>query len=243
MKKKAKINFIIDVLLFVMMAAIGGIGLLIKYSLISGKDQWEVYGSNVELTLWGWDRHQWGSLHLILGFILFGLLLLHLLFHWKQIKGLFRHLIPLNTSRIILTGVFIAITLALLIFGLIIPRDVVFLKMGEGHHRDQRVERNDALILEKSVKQIEESSSPDTRDISHHEENHHNRNSSIDVNGSMSLKQAADAYGISPDSLKAFLKIPIGQSNDERLGRLRRKYNFHMSDIERYAEEFHKDIK
>jgi len=194
MKKKAKINFTIDVLMFVMMAAIGGIGLLIKYSLISGKDQWKVYSSNVELTLWGWDRHQWGSLHLILGIILFGLLLLHILFHWKQIKGLFRHLILHTTSRIILTVVLIAIALALLIFGLVIPRDVVTLKKGEGHYREYRVERNSTPLLEKSVKQMEESSSPDTRDISHHEENHRNRKYSIVVNGSMTLKQAADAY-------------------------------------------------
>jgi hypothetical protein len=70
MKHKSRINFLIDVVMFLMMMAIAGIGFLMKYVLVPGSERWEKYGSNVDLFLWGWDRHQWGALHLILGYIL-----------------------------------------------------------------------------------------------------------------------------------------------------------------------------
>ena len=47
----------------------------------------------------------------------------------------------------------------------------------------------------------------------------------------------ANSYNISPDELKEFLDIPAAVSNNERLGRLRRLYGFHMSDIDRFIEE------
>lgn len=57
MKHKSKINFIIDTIMFIVMMAIGGIGLLMKFILVPGVKRWEIYGSNVDLFLWGWDRH------------------------------------------------------------------------------------------------------------------------------------------------------------------------------------------
>ena len=81
MKYKSKINFMIDVIMFVVMMVIGGIGFLMKFVLVSGSKSWEIYGEKVDLFLWGWDRHQWGSLHLILGYLLLGLLVLHIVFH------------------------------------------------------------------------------------------------------------------------------------------------------------------
>jgi hypothetical protein len=80
MKNKTKINFIIDALLFALMMAISGIGLLLRFVLVHGSRRWEIYGGNVDLYLWGWDRHQWGALHLLLGFIFLGLLVLYV---WK----------------------------------------------------------------------------------------------------------------------------------------------------------------
>ena len=55
--KKSKINFIIDFLMFIFMFAIAGIGFLIKYFLIPGKERWIKYGSNVDLFLFEMDRH------------------------------------------------------------------------------------------------------------------------------------------------------------------------------------------
>lgn len=61
---KGKINFIIDVIMFILMALLAGIGLLIKYILLSGENRWIKYGRNVDLSFWGLDRHEWGTIHL-----------------------------------------------------------------------------------------------------------------------------------------------------------------------------------
>jgi hypothetical protein len=47
--KKAKLNLVIDALLLLCMAAMAGIGLLMKYVLVPGFKRWEIYGRNVEL--------------------------------------------------------------------------------------------------------------------------------------------------------------------------------------------------
>ncbi len=57
MKIKPKLNLIIDVFMFLLMMAIGGIGFLIKFILIPGSARWIRYGENVELYFWGMDRH------------------------------------------------------------------------------------------------------------------------------------------------------------------------------------------
>jgi hypothetical protein len=42
--KRAKLNLIIDALLLLCLAAIAGIGFLIKYVLVPGHLRWEIYG-------------------------------------------------------------------------------------------------------------------------------------------------------------------------------------------------------
>jgi hypothetical protein len=56
--KKSKLNLIIDTLLLLCIAAIGGIGFLMKYVLIPGYQRWEIYERNVDLFLWGMGRHE-----------------------------------------------------------------------------------------------------------------------------------------------------------------------------------------
>jgi hypothetical protein len=90
--RKPTLNFIINALMFFCLSAITGIGLLIKYTLISGQEQISKYGSNVKLSLFGLNRHEWGEIHLIIGFILIGLLTLHIILHWKAIKSVYKGL-------------------------------------------------------------------------------------------------------------------------------------------------------
>lgn len=80
-----KINLIIDIAMFVIMMAIAGIGLMLKYVLLAGYKVNEVYGEHFDLKFAHLDRHEWGSIHLLLGYILLILLVLHLLFHYKMI--------------------------------------------------------------------------------------------------------------------------------------------------------------
>ncbi len=104
--RKPILNFIINASMTLCMSAIIGIGFLIKYTLISGQERWDVYGRNVELYLFGMDRHQWGMLHLILAFVLLGLLLLHIVFHWKIITNVYKKIIKEPVTKKVVAFVF-----------------------------------------------------------------------------------------------------------------------------------------
>jgi len=97
--EKSKLNLTIDGLLLLCIAAIVGIGLLIKYVLVAGYLRWEIYGRNVEMLFWGLDRHQWGTIHLVLGIVFLALLVLHIVLHWSMIIGIYIKLIPNRFAR------------------------------------------------------------------------------------------------------------------------------------------------
>lgn len=92
--KKSTLNILADAVLLVLMAAMTGTGLLIRTVLIPGEERWEVYGRNVNLTLAGLDRYEWGMIHLQISAAFVVLLILHIALHWKLIKGLCRRIIP-----------------------------------------------------------------------------------------------------------------------------------------------------
>ena len=132
---KPKLNLIIDALMFLIMMAMAGLGFLMKYVLIPGKERWVKYGRNVDLTLLGWDRHDWGALHLYLGFTLLGLLILHIILHWKQIVGLFQRFIPSERRTLVLL-VFLLLAVFLIYFPFLVSPEIGELGRGMGRiHR------------------------------------------------------------------------------------------------------------
>jgi len=135
MSDKSKVNFVIDALMFLCMMAITGTGFLMKFVLIPGQERWVKYGRNVELLLLGIDRHEWGAIHLVLGFILLGLLVIHIILHWKMILGLYRKLIGSQSTRRIIAAVFIIVCLIGLISPFIVKPEVQEPGQGEGRHR------------------------------------------------------------------------------------------------------------
>ncbi|MCK4825495.1 DUF4405 domain-containing protein [bacterium] len=238
MKKISKINFIIDVLMFILVMAMGGIGFLMKFILVPGSTRMEIYGSNVDLFLWGWDRHQWGSVHLILGYILLGLLVLHIFFHWGQIKNMFRNLINNKPFRIIITLLFLSVSVVLFVFGFVVNIEVVVSpKRGEGGRRIERARLQTEELPSLRTGEPGSETSGD-RVLHEREDVHHER--TMEVYGSMTFKEVENQYTVPADSLKKYLGIPLRINDNERIGRLRRKYNFHMSDVERLIEKYHK---
>ena len=96
---KSKVNLVIDGVMFLCVMAIAGIGLLIKYVLLPGKETAAVYGRKVDLFLFGMDRHAWGRIHLIIAFVLLGLLTLHVVLHWNMILSIYCRLIGSKVVR------------------------------------------------------------------------------------------------------------------------------------------------
>jgi len=137
-KRKAELNLIIDGLLLLCIAAIVGIGLLIKYVLVPGYLRWEIYGRNVEMFFWGLDRHQWGTIHLVIGIVFLALLILHVVLHWSMIIGIYRKLIPNRFARWITALVLIFMTVVLLAFSYFVKPEINEQGRGKGHGWQQR---------------------------------------------------------------------------------------------------------
>lgn len=117
---KPKLNFIIDALMFLCLMAIAGLGFLMKYTLPPGREVWARYGRNVNLTWLGWDRHDWGQIHLYLAFTLLAILVLHLILHWSMILGLLARLIPHPKMRHRVAVIFVILGLLLIYFPFLI---------------------------------------------------------------------------------------------------------------------------
>ena len=263
-KKITAINFIVNVFLFLVMAAIGGIGLLMKYKLVSGEERWEIYGSNPDLYLWGWDRHEWGDIHLILGYVFFGLLFLHIFLHWSQIKGIYQVMIKARSWQLILVILFVILSLFMLFFAFITPIDVVPLKAGEGRNQLEsgRHDGTDADFVAGRGREVPGSAADEDHLVSGTSgtggenlepppqnqapreeqglhEDHEER--SLEIYGTHSIGEIAERYNVPAELLKKALGIPVDRPDSERLGRLRRQYGFHMSDVERFIEEYKKN--
>jgi len=120
---KPKLNFIIDAAMFLCLMALAGLGFLMKYVLPSGRDAWAKYGSNLQLSWLGWDRHDWGGIHLYLAFALLTLLVLHTILHWHQILGLFQRVVPNPRRRYRIALIFLFLSLLLIYFPFLITPD------------------------------------------------------------------------------------------------------------------------
>ncbi|MCU4162873.1 DUF4405 domain-containing protein [Carboxylicivirga caseinilyticus] len=216
---KIKLNFIIDIVMFIVMMMVVGVGFLMEYMLIPGSQRHEVYGRNVELYFWGFDRHQWGDVHLILGLILVFLLILHIVFHWKLIVAIYKRMFEGRILRVLLTIAIIIITVLLVIAPLFLKPQVVEGSSSHGREDRNELRRNDHSINEGT-----------TFHTSEHEDY------SVEIYGSMSLQEVADKYVIPVEDLASAIDVPVTMSG-ERLGRLKKDYGFDMNDLRDFVEE------
>ncbi len=228
---KSKYNFIINFLMFFCMTAMIGLGLLIKYILLPGKERWIVYGDNVDLYFLGLDRHEWGTIHLIIGFVLLGLLILHIIIHWKMILALYSKLIKNKSARKVITIVLIIVCVLLATFPFFIIPDIQELGRNQKHNvslqgnfENQKInsEHQNHDLINGSVKK------------------HHHSKTSIEVKGYMKLSEVASKYNVPCSYLKKNLGIPQSTSDDQKLGWLRKKYDFKMSEVELMIEKYKK---
>jgi hypothetical protein len=121
---KPKLNFIIDALMFLTLMALAGLGFLMRYILVAGREAWAKYGHNLALSWLGWDRHDWGDLHVYLAFIFLILLVFHLILHWHPILAYFHHLIPNPGLRFKIALIFLLLSLFLIYFPFLITPDM-----------------------------------------------------------------------------------------------------------------------
>lgn len=228
---KSKLNFLIDALMFLCMTAIAGLGFLMKFNLIPGFARWDKYGRSVELTLLGMDRHQWGTIHLTIAFVLLGALVLHIILHWKVIVGIYQRLIPHQPARRIIAVVFIAAAALLLLTPVTVKPRVEELGRGEGR-QDHASHEESAALFDPCGGCPEAQRHTATGAASDSLATPVGAGELIDVKGYMTLGEVCGKYGVPTDCLLKHLGLPAGTSSNEHLGRLRKQHDFTMDDVE-----------
>ncbi|MBN2103441.1 DUF4405 domain-containing protein [bacterium] len=226
---KGKINFVIDALMFIFLAAISGLGFLMKYVLIPGKDRIAKFGRSVDLYFLGLDRHEWGTIHLILGIVMLGLLVLHIVLHWKSIQCLFRRLVGSKKWRIPILFAFSIVSLFLFIFSFLIKIEIRDLKDGShGHHHvsgDQKVDDSG----ERKGRYFQTARAAHNTDELDYP---------IQVRGKMTLAHISANYGIPTAEILSGLNIDASVSSNIQIGHLRKRYGFRMSEVERLIRQY-----
>lgn len=113
--KKSYINLIIDIILLLLLAAIGGIGILIKYIMPSNysvrREGVATYASDIM----GMNRHEWGYIHWILSVVFLFLIILHIVLHLKMITSIFMRMIPSKVIRNIVCTAILTLVILLMV--------------------------------------------------------------------------------------------------------------------------------
>lgn len=238
MKNKTNTNFIIDAIMFICMMAIAGIGFLIKFTLVPGYKENEIYGRDVDLSFWGMDRHEWGRIHLTVSVIFLILLVFHIMLHWKMIVGLFKKLIKDESRRTVIAPLFVTVSFILIAFAFFIKPDVAtsFTGSGEGYRREtitpvqpegSSISADDAEAEASEIILEENADANETRSRSGHD-----HAKTYPVNGSMTLMEVNSLYDVPAPFILNELNIPVNTPENYRLGQLRRTYGFTMSEVE-----------
>lgn len=195
------------------MSAVVGIGFLIKYTLISGQERNVIYGKNVELSLLGMDRHEWGFIHLMIAFVLLGLLVVHLFLHWKTIMFVYKKIVK---QKLVSKLIAVSLITACVMF-IVVP-----------------------FFLNPTITNVKHN---DIRQALSTENNYEIPNSAIEVRGYMTLDELSKKYKVPPEFIRLRLKIPASFNNTERLSSLRKEYGIKMDDFEKVIKDYTMRIK
>ncbi|MCK4826651.1 hypothetical protein KA005_63525, partial [bacterium] len=84
---------------------------------------------------------------------------------------------------------------------------------------------------------------PETKGQDIGEEHSCESDSSIEVTGSLTLGMVSKTYNLPPDYLIQKLGLPPETSSAEKLGSLRRTYEFKMSDVEKIIRDYKEGAK
>jgi len=121
--KRPNVNFIVDFLGFAGFVLLTATGVLMRYVLPPGSGHFT--------TIWGLDRHEWGSIHFWIAIAFLAVLACHLFLHWRWIVTLMRGR-PREGSgaRVALGTVGLAALLALAVAPFVSPVE----RVGERQH-------------------------------------------------------------------------------------------------------------
>jgi hypothetical protein len=222
-RRKANLNITIDVILFLLLGLIAGIGFLLKYTLIHGSERNVIYGNDIDLLFLGMDRHEWGIVHFVLSIIFIGFLVLHIIFHWKMIICMLQSLFVLKKIRYFFVAFLIFAFMVSFIFPFIVRPEIV---ERETLFRNSKQDKTKCQNTQGLLEETDEIHNDSELHQHHHIEDFHQ----FEINGQMNLQVVSDRYEVPLDILPKEMGVPISE-RETKLGRLKRNYNFTMSDV------------
>ena len=238
---KSSLNLSIDIIMFLLLVPLAGIGFLMKYVLISGQERNIIYGTKVDLEFLGLTRHQWGEIHLVLSILFLVLLLFHVVLHWKMIISFSQHLVQSNVIRVTIVMFLTLFALIILLLPFFIEPEQVTIEL---KHRNRS-----NSIYESSQKNYEiinlENFPFQQTDITKNEiTTSYNKNHSenekykeFEVYGYQTLEFVAQKYNVPASQIARDLNIPENLS-EERFSKLRKLYSFTMTDVRKSIADY-----
>jgi len=106
---KKKLRVLTDILMYVSMCYLIGTGLLIHYRLVPG------FRGGHGLTLLGFDRHEWGTSHLWVSYVLIAFVVVHLVLNFAFVTN------AIALRKRWLLAVLVAVGVAVVAFFLVAP--------------------------------------------------------------------------------------------------------------------------
>jgi hypothetical protein len=245
---KSKLNLSIDIVMFILLLAMAGIGFLMKYVVVSGERRNELYGNHVDLEFLGLTRHQWGSIHLIISVTFIVLIALHIILHWKCIVSIYKGMFPSLFLRYFIAVFLFLFTVLTLISPFILePERVPF----EPLYRNRRFipssenrlpvtpeeQANNEVQPARAEEILSDSDNPKNKDAGMAEGHHYSEYDEYEVYGSNTLQYVADRYNVPSSVICSAIGVPEDRAG-ERLGQLRRRYSFTMTDVRKSISDY-----
>jgi len=219
--RRNMLNFVIDTLALLVMLAMVGTGLVIRYLLPPGSGG---RGDGQGLELWNLGRHDWGDIHFWLAMCLIGLAVVHVALHWSWVCGMVRRCVPAGVETTDkpsgrtqnLWGLVFLFAIVLLVGGFIwLARARVISEPGEGGAGRSRYQGGRGTTSAPIV---------DVHPLGGDGRQLGGRR----FHGSMTLREAADEAGVSVERVRELLSLPGNTPAEEHLGQLGRQYGFDM---------------
>ncbi len=160
-------------------------------------------GGGHGLRLWGLGRHGYGDIHFYLAIVLMGLMIIHVWLHWSWVCATLNKLVGMKSKT----------SAQRVVSGITLLATLAILMIGGQFWARGQVESTDSTLEREMVK--------------------HEAATSVHISGQTTLVEAARIKGVQVEALISQLNLPANVDVDERLGRLRRRYDFEIDDVRR----------
>jgi len=227
--RRTMVNLVIDVVSFVVMCAMIATGLVIRFILPPGTGGRHAHGlgGGQIMNLWGMGRHDWGDIHYWLAVVLGILMLIHVVLHWTWICGVIRRIFVANDGASVKPSTRILNLYGLGFLAILLAFFIGFMW----------VAKNQVETFQEAAGSVDHQQIPEVYPVQddQHETDDHEEYA---IRGSMSLLEVEAATGISAELIRRELGLPEHVSLNERLGRLKRYYEFEISDLRRIIARY-----